>query len=239
MSREISFPPSLNSARDAGDPNETEAQRHRRDRGNADRERSAEQKKKAEARLLALDAAMNSLPLKVGVAFQVRRLAGLFEQTYHAIKLKLKGDTATTCRMELELKKFAKGLDKIVDHIGSMHPDTLFSWARAGETADAVYNVAALELILIEAGGWARLSLDALKSARRVGGAGRKADAEAAAMRETAAFVYERLTSRKANIAFDAYAGQEVETEFVIFLGRIYEVYGINASPKSRARKRR
>jgi hypothetical protein len=238
MSKEISFPPSLSKARDVGDPHETAKQRQRRDHHNAHLEREREGKKRVEARLSALEAAMNSLPLKMGVASQVHGLASLFEQTYYAVNRKLKGDTVTTRRMESELKKFAKGLDKTVDHIGSMHPDTLFLWARAGGTTDAAYNVAALELILKEAGEWSRLSLDALKRGRRFGGAGRKADAKAAAMRETAGFVYERLTSRKANIAFDAYDGREVETDFVIFLDRIYEVYGIKASARSRARKR-
>ena len=56
-------------------------------------------------------------------------------------------------------------------------------------------------------------------------------------MRGTAEFVYERLTNWKANIAYDAYAGQERETPFVTFLQSIYGAYGVKASAKSRARK--
>ena len=64
-------------------------------------------------------------------------------------------------------------------------------------------------------------------------------DFKAAWIRATAAMVYERLTNHKANTAFDAYAGQELETPFVPFLGSIYGAYGITASAKSWARKRK
>ena len=83
------------------------------------------------------------------------------------------------------------------------------------------------------------MSVGTLKRAKRVGGPGRTQDLKAKWIRETAAFVYERLTRRKANVAYDAYAQQELETQFVAFLELIYEVYGIKASAKSRARKRK
>jgi len=57
-------------------------------------------------------------------------------------------------------------------------------------------------------------------------------------MRETAAIVYEGLTTRRANIAWDPYDSRESETPFKSFLDRIYEIYGSKASAKSRARKR-
>jgi hypothetical protein len=50
--------------------------------------------------------------------------------------------------------------------------------------------------------------------------------------------VYEGLTTRKANIAYDACASRQSETPFQGFLDRIFEIYGVKASAKSRARKR-
>ena len=82
------------------------------------------------------------------------------------------------------------------------------------------------------------MSVANLKRAKRIGGRGRTPDRKAEQMRQTAEFVYERLTNRKANIAYDAYAGRECKTGFSVFLQRIFEIYGLKASAKSRARKR-
>ena len=57
-------------------------------------------------------------------------------------------------------------------------------------------------------------------------------------MKETATFVYEQLTTRKANVAYDPYAARQSETPFQSFLDQLFEIYGIKASAKSRARKR-
>jgi len=105
--------------------------------------------------------------------------------------------------------------------------------------ANAAINGAALILILRTAEEWAQAGVDALKRAKRIEERGRTKDFKAAWLRAAAAWVYERLTNRKANTAFDAYAGQELETPFAPFLNRIYGAYGVDASAKSRARKRK
>jgi hypothetical protein len=162
-------------------------------------------------------------------------MSSLFEQTHYAASQQIEDRAATTRTMGDELNALAKGLNKVADHVASMHPDTLRAWAGG---ADAATNGASLLLILRTAEDWARLSVTTLKQAKRVGGRGRTEDLQAKWMRETAAFVYKRLTDRKDNIAYDAYAGQERETEFSAFLQRIFKIYGLKASAKSRARKR-
>lgn len=221
------FPPSLSKLRTF---------RKSTDRLTEHQERQFEREKKSMARLSAVEAAIRKLPLKPGAEADIKKMSGLFEQAYYAAVTRSEDKPAPTSRMEDELKALAKGLKKVVDHVENLHPDTLRAWA-AG--ADAATNGAALLLILREAEDWAQLSVGTLKRAKRVGGPGRTQDLKAKWIRETAAFVYERLTRRKANVAYDAYAQQELETQFVAFLELIYEVYGIKASAKSRARKRK
>ena len=218
------FPPSLSRVRTVP----------RSDRRAGHRERQVEREKKRKARLAAIEGAIRQLPLKPGAEADIRKMAGLFEQASYAAQNVDKA--ATTRRMEDELKALAKGLNKVVEHIDSLHPDTLRAWA-AG--ADPAANGAALLLVVTEAEDWAQMSVDTLKRASRVGGRGRTENLTARSMRQTAAFVYERLTKRKANIAYDAYAGQERETPFVTFLEGIYEAYGVNVSAKSHARRRK
>src|SRR5207344_1938509 len=105
-------------------------------------------------------------------------------------------------------------LKKVADHFDSMHGDTVRIWA-AG--ADAAINGVALTLLLRTAEEWAQASVDTLKRAKRIEERGRTKDFKAGWLKAAAAWVYERLTNRKANIAFDAYAGQERETPFVTF----------------------
>jgi hypothetical protein len=60
----------------------------------------------------------------------------------------------------------------------------------------------------------------------------------AAAMRDTTAFVYTKLTGKRPGRAYDTYKNEERDTEFIKLLRRIYEVYGVRASARSRARQR-
>ena len=186
-------------------------------------------------RLAATEAALNALPLQPQAQLQVRGFSSLFEQTYLAVNRQSEDDTATTRRVEEELKKFITGLDKIAAQIQSMHRDTLMAWARAGGAADATYESAALFMLLRQASEWSELSLAAIKRAKRIGGRGRTEDVMAKEMRATAEFAYERLTDRKANITYDAYAGQERATPFSALLQQIFDAYGVKASAKSRA----
>jgi hypothetical protein len=230
------FPPSLSRARDVGAPNETEEERQRRDHKNVRLERTVEQAKKRKARLAAVENAMKNLPLRPGAESLIPGMVGVFEQTYYAAINQIENKRATTRKMESELEVLAKGLKKVADHFDSMHGATVGIWA-AG--ADAAINGAGLILLLRTAEEWAQASLETLKRAERVEERGRPKDSKANWMRGTAAHVYEKLTNRKANIAFDAYGGQELKTPFVEFLDRIYGDYGISASTKSRARKRK
>ena len=220
------FPPSINTARHARAP----------DPLTGHLEQMTEREKKRGVRIAAVEAALIRLPLRPAGDEEVHKMLSLFEQTYYAVQRTIKVGRATTPTMEDELSVLAKGLKKVADHVESLHPDTLRTWA-AGTNVAA--NGIALLLIIRTAEEWAELSADTLQKAKRVGGPGRTVDRMAMSMRETAEFVYERLTNRKANIAYDAYAGAERETPFVAFLESIYEAYGVKASAKSHARKRK
>jgi hypothetical protein len=163
-------------------------------------------------------------------------MIGVFEQTHCYFTQRLEDKPATTRTMEEELEALAKGLGKVADHIERMQPDTLRIWAAFNNVAA---NSTALLLILRTAEEWAQSSVNALEHAKRIGGPGRTEDQKAKGFRETAAFIYRHLTMLKDNIAYDPYAGKEYETEFVAFLDRIYKAYGVQASFKSRARKRK
>ena len=142
-------------------------------------------------------------------------MIGVFEQAHYAAVNKIENKPATARTMESELKFLARDLKKVADHFDGMHGDTVRIWA-AG--ADAAINGAALTLLLRTAEEWAQASVATLKRAKRIEERGRTKDFKAEWLRAAAAWVYERLTNRKANTAFDAYAGQELETPFAPFL---------------------
>ena len=99
-------------------------------------------------------------------------MVGLFEQTYYCSTARSKTSAATTRTMEDELNVLAKGLKKVADHVESLHPDTLQTWAAGTDAA----STRALLLILRTAEAWAELSVDTLRRAKRVGGPGRTTD---------------------------------------------------------------
>jgi len=198
-------------------------------------EQQVEKEKKRRERLNAVETAMKSLPLKPGAEAEITKLSGLFEQAYYAAINKLEDKAATTHTMAGELATLAKGLGKVANLVENLHPNTLKLWA-AG--TDPALNGGSLLFILKEAEAWSEAGIDTLKRAKRIGKPGRTEDLVARWMKETAAFVYEGLTTRKANIAYDACASRQSETPFQGFLDRIFEIYGVKASAKSRARKR-
>lgn len=218
------FPPSLSRIR-------TET-----DRRVGHIERLTELETRRNERVAATKDAMKRLPLKPDAESEIPKMASLFEQTHYDITRRLEDKPATTRTMEEELEVLAKGLGKVADHVERMQPDTLRIWAAF---SDVAANSTALLLILRTAEEWANSSVNTLKQAKRIGGPGRTEDQKAKQLRETAAFIYRHLTMLKDNIAYDPYAGKEFETEFVAFLNRIYKAYGVQASSKSRARKRR
>ena len=220
------FPPSLSRVKALNSPN----------RLSGHREQMAERERKRKERIAAVEKAMKGLPLKPNAEAEIPKMSGLFEQTYYAAVNKIEGKAATTHKMADELRSLAKGLGKVANFVENLHRDTLELWA-AG--SDAALNAGALLLILREAEGWAETGIDTLKRAKRIGGRGRTEDLLAKWMRGSADFVYEGLTTRKANIAYDAYAARQIDTPFQSFLSQIFKIYDVKASPESRARKRR
>jgi len=178
------FPPSLSKV-----PPHKPTDRHM-----ARYERQVEKDKKRRERLDAVEAAMKSLPLKTGAESEIPKMKGLFEQAFHAAANK--PDAATTRMMEDELNALAKALKKSAELVNSLHPDTLKIWA-AG--ADPAANGAALLLVLREGEGWTEDSIGTLKRGKRIGGPGRAEDLKAKWMKQTAAFIYEKVTIRKAH----------------------------------------
>jgi len=199
-------------------------------------ERQVEQEKKRIARLAEVEAAMKRLPLKPGAETEIPKMSGLFEQTHYAVINKLEDKAATTHTMADELKSLAKGLGKVANLVENLHSDTLKLWA-AG--SDPALNGGTLLLILRQAEDRSEFGIDTLKRAKRIGGRGRTEDFLARWMKDTATFVYEKLTTRKANVAYDAYAGRQSETPFQSFLSEIFKIYGAKASAGSRARRRK
>lgn len=197
------------------------------------RERQVEREKEREARRVAIEGVMTLLPLKDGAEAGIRKMSGLFEQAYYAAERRIEDKPATSRVVEAEIKALAKCLKKAADHFQRLHPDTVRAWA-AG--ADPALNGAALLLILMTAEDWAQSSVDIIK---RVNRRGRTKDIKAEELRAIAAFAYENLTERKANIAYDDYSQRERKTEFVAFLERVFAIYAIQASPQSRARRRK
>ena len=197
-------------------------------------EKLIEHEKRRKERIVAVEDAMKALPLKVGGEGNIRKLSGLFEQTHYAAENR--ATPATTRLMEGELQALVKSLQKVSGLLMSLHRDTINLWSA---DTDAALNVSTLFLTVDAAKDWAELALGTLKRAKRIGGPGRKTDFDAEWMRQTAAFAYEQLTDRRAGRAYDAYSAREIETPFKTFLQRIFEIYGISSSAKSRARKRK
>jgi hypothetical protein len=221
----IDFPPSLSRVR--GPFKST-------DRRTRQQEHLIEKDKKREERIAAVEDAMKALPLKVRGEGNIRKLSGSFEQTLYATENK--ATPATTKLMEGELRALAKSLQKVSELLTSLHANTIRIWAA---DTDAEVNVSSLFLTVDAAKDWAESGLGTLRRAKRIGGPGRQTDFKAEWMRQTAAFAYEQLTLRRAGTAYDAYSSREIETPFASFLQRIFEIYGIGSSAKSRARKRK
>lgn len=238
------IPPSLNMARDAGGPDETAAQRERRQRSNAQIEREKERKKKDDARRALVEKAMRDLPLRAGAERHIPGLVSLFESTFHAIKRKTKRTPVAEQQIENELKTFSRLSHGLARHIQSMHSDAIIACAAAGSTIGKanieavtaiVWNLPEIAPTLTSAAGLADRALEASKRAKRVG---RKKDAMAAGLREAAEVAFEMLTKRKANKIYDAACSKERESEFTFFLGDIFAAYGRkDVSAMSRSRK--
>jgi hypothetical protein len=161
--------------------------------------------------------------------------------TYDGVNARKDDLPASAALVERQLSDLVRYCGKLGNHVRGMHRDAISAWASAGgvtSQVDVTINFLTLFLIVDGSADWAERALAATKSLGHPAKRGNPGDVMAAAMRETAAFVYTRLTGRRAGRWYDAYKNEERDTAFIEFLGRIYEAYGVRASARSRARQR-
>ena len=174
---------------------------------------------------------------------QVPGFVRVFEMTYYDVKREQDNKSASSTLMEKQLSDMVRKCHKLSDHLKDMHPDAVNAWASAGGVVGSdgrFVDYVSLGLIVHTAAEWAELALMVAQAARHAAKKGNPRDAMAAAMKDAAEFVYKKLTGKKrAGRAYDAHHGQETDTEFIRFLRGIYAAYGIEASARSRARRRR
>jgi hypothetical protein len=204
---------------------------------------AAAEQSERETRERKIEEALRSLPLTDDARLKVPKIVSLFEATYGAVKRQKDDHPASGALVERELSDLVRKCDSLRDHLIGMHRDTISAWVGGGGITDSsggvgVINVAALVAELDKAAEWAQRALAANKTARRAAKRGNPGDAMAAAMRDTAAFVYTKLMGKRPGRAYDPYKNEERDTEFIKLLRRIYEVYAVRASARSRARPR-
>ena len=192
------------------------------------------------ARKRKIEEALRSLPLPDDARSQVSNFVSLFEGTYEAVKRQKDDHPVSGALVEGELSDLVRKCDSLGNHLIGMHQDTISAWAGAGGmgSSDSVINVVALLAAIETAAEWAERALATNKAVARAAKRGNPGDATAVALRDTAAFAYTKLTGKRPGRAYDAHKNKERETEFIKLLRRIYEVYGVRASARSRARQR-
>jgi hypothetical protein len=204
---------------------------------------AAAEQSERDARERKIEEALRSLPLTDDARSKVPKFVSLFEATYGAVKRQKDDHPASGALVERELSDLVRKCDSLRDHLIGMHRDTISAWVGGGGITDSsggvgVINVAALVAELDKAAEWAQRALAANKTARRAAKRGNPGDAMAAAMRDTAAFVYTKLMGKRPGRAYNPYKSEERDTKFIKLLRRIYEVYAVRASARSRARQR-
>jgi hypothetical protein len=195
-----------------------------------------------DARRRKVEEAMRALPLADPAKTQISQLLSLFEMTYYGVNARKDDLPASAALVERQLSDMVRNCNKLVTDLMAMHRDAISAWASAGSATsrtDVATNFLTLLLLVDTGADWAERALTTTKLERRAAKRGCPGDAMAANMRDSAAFVYTRLTGRRAGRAYDAYKEEERDTAFIKFLGRIYEAYGVKASARSRARQRR
>jgi hypothetical protein len=202
------LPPSLSRMRSAPAPNESKQERLRREHADAPIERENEREKKQAARERSLAAAIRSL------TGNPEPFVSAFESTYYAVK---RNDRpATAARVEKQLTITLRKCANLNEHLSGIHPDVVqaLAWSPI-----AIWQVSEY---LNEMAGQASI---ALKAKRRAAKRGNPGNAMAAAMTEAAAFVYTQLTGKPAN------QGTK-KGSLEVFLGEIFDAYGIKANPQ-------
>jgi hypothetical protein len=201
---------------------------------------AAAEQSKTDARARKIVEALGSLPLTDNARRQIWGFVSLFETTYYAAKRQKEDHPVSGVRVERQLSGLVRKCDSLGKHLVGMHRDTISAWAGGGGmgSSDSVINVVALFAAIDNAAEFAKRALASNKTAGRGAKRGNPGDAMAAAMRDAAAFAYTKLTGKRLGRAYDAHKNKERETEFIKLLRRIYEVYGVRASARSRARQR-
>jgi hypothetical protein len=195
-----------------------------------------------DARQLEVEKAMHSLPLTDEAKLKVSSFVSAFETTYYHVKREQDDRPASAALVQRQLSDMARRCDKLEGHFRGMHRDAIRAWAAAGGAVgkkDALVDVVSLSLLLNTAAEWAKRALTINKAVRHAAKRGNPGNAMAAAMRDTAEFVYTRLTGRRPGRTYDTYENKERDTEFTQFLRHIYKAYDVRASARSRVRRRR
>ena len=203
---------------------------------------AATEQSETDARKRKIEEALRSLPLTDDARSQVSNFVSLFERTYEAVKRQKDDHPVSGAIVERELSDLVRKCDSLGNHLIGMHQDTISAWAGGGGitgSLDGVINVAALFAAIVNsAAEWAERALATNKAVGRAAKRGNPGDAMAVALRDTAAFVYAKLTGKRPGRAYDTHKNEERDTEFIKLLRRIYEVYGVRASARSRTRQR-
>ena len=201
---------------------------------------AAAEQSETDARARKIVEALSSLPLTDNARRQVSGFVSLFETTYYAVKRQKDGHPVSGVLVERELSGLVRKCDSLGKHLIGMHRDTISAWAGGGGmgSSDGVIDVVALIAALDNAAEYAKRALATNKTAGRAAKRGNPGDAMAAEMRNAAAFAYTKLTGKRPGRAYDPYKNEERDTDFIKLLRCIYEVYGVRASARHRARQR-
>jgi hypothetical protein len=189
---------------------------------------SDENKRKQEARQRAVITAMRSLPLIESA--KPEGFVSAFEMTYYDVERKERGAAAPAAMVEKQLTHMADKCSDLARYLGKMHLDSIHKWSRAAGGGGPI-SIWQLSEILDESASSAEQALEAFKGDQRGGATrGNPGDAMAAAMTETAAFVYSRLTAKRINQGTKA-------NSFEAFLEGVFKAYGIEANLQHCIRK--
>jgi hypothetical protein len=163
------------------------------------------------ARKRKVEEAMRALPLR-DTATDVSPYVHAFEQTYYDVTRQKDNQPASAALLEKQLSEMIRKCDKLESHLKDMDRDAIKAWASAGRiygSMDVTINFGHLVLMLNTAAEWAERALATLKSVRRAAKRGNPGDAVADRMRETADWLFTKLTSKRAGRAYDTLKGKE------------------------------
>ena len=173
---------------------------------------------------------MRALPLIETANSQLLGFVSAFEMTYYDVERKRREPSASPATVEKQLNHMADKCSELAKYLEKMHRDAIHQWGRAAGVGGLI-SIWQLSQILDESASSAEQALEAFKGDQRAGATrGNPGDAMAAAMTETAAFVYSRLTAKRIDQGTKS-------GSFEAFLERIFTAYGIKANLQHCIRK--